>query len=142
MINDLEFMKFVINYYTNMPALLKRIGIDVAINGQMFCPFHDNYNTPAAKLYKDSRGYSIFCFSEHKIYSSYDLMKDILKYNIRFVFDSIWNSISDLDKKFLQDNFGELDTEEIQVPCIEELDKFRRGSISYKELCDILGKVY
>ena len=32
-------------------------------SGLCFCPFHDNHNTPAAKIYKDDAGDSLYCFS-------------------------------------------------------------------------------
>lgn len=38
--------------------------------GKMFCPFHDNKNTPAAKRY----GNFIKCFSCGKTYGVYDLL--------------------------------------------------------------------
>lgn len=39
--------------------------------GKMYCPFHDNTNTPAAKRY----GNVIHCFSCGRSYSVYDLLK-------------------------------------------------------------------
>lgn len=40
--------------------------------GKMFCPFHDNHNTPAAKRY----GNFIKCFSCGRTYGVYDLLKE------------------------------------------------------------------
>ena len=40
--------------------------------GKMFCPFHDNRNTPAAKRY----GNFIKCFSCGRTYGVYDLLKE------------------------------------------------------------------
>lgn len=41
-------------------------------NGKMFCPFHDNHNTPAAKKY----GNGIKCFGQcNRYFSVYDFLK-------------------------------------------------------------------
>lgn len=142
MINDLGFMKYVINYCSNMKFLLNKIGVETPFNGQIFCPFHDNYNTPAAKLYRDDTGYKIFCFSEHRIYTSYDIYRDLLKENIYVVFNSIWNNLTPGEQQYFKENYGELESEEITVPCLEAFDNFKYGKITYKELCDILAKSY
>ena len=40
--------------------------------GKVFCPFHDNTVTPAAKIYS----YGLRCFGEcNRVYTSYDLLK-------------------------------------------------------------------
>ena len=142
MIKDINFMKYVINYCVDMKALLRQLKVDVPYNGQIFCPFHDNYNTESAKLYRDNDGYKIFCFSEHRIYTSYDIIKDLLNENIYGVYNSIWQSLSNEAKKALEDSFGEVETDEITVPCLEAFDAFRAGEIKYKDLCDIISKAY
>lgn len=48
--------------------------------GNIFCPFHDNHNTPSARIYTDDDGVSrIFCYSEQKMYSVYDYIKLVKK---------------------------------------------------------------
>lgn len=39
--------------------------------GKIFCPFHHNVNTPAAKVY----GNNLKCFSCNRLFSVYDLLK-------------------------------------------------------------------
>ena len=39
--------------------------------GNVFCPFHENTNTPAAKVY----GNGLKCFSCQRYYSVYDLLR-------------------------------------------------------------------
>ena len=142
MISDIHFKEFVINLYTDLPKLLKDLDINVHVNGQLFCPFHDNYNTEAAKLYKDSNGYCIYCFYEHRIYRSFDVVRDIMKQNVYNVFDSIWNSLTDKMKQDMLDRYGEVDTGTITVPCLKELDYFRQGKINYDKLLNILNQFY
>ena len=62
-----------------MKALLESLHIEVKPNGVMYCPFHDNQNTPAAHLYKEKDGsYTIYCFSENKVFTNTDLYKNYL----------------------------------------------------------------
>lgn len=43
-----------------------------APSGKCFCPFHDNHNTPAAKVYQDR----MVCFGEcQRGYDSYDFLR-------------------------------------------------------------------
>lgn len=39
--------------------------------GKVFCPFHPNEHTPAAKVYDNK----LYCFVCRRLYSSYDLLK-------------------------------------------------------------------
>ena len=142
MIKDIHFKEFVINIYTNLPKLLRDLNINIHANGQLYCPFHDNYNTEAAKLYKDSRGYCIYCFYEHRIYRSFDVVKDIMKQNVHLVFDLIWSSLTDKMKRDLIDSYGELESDTITVPCLVELDLFRENKINYDKLLDIMNQFY
>ena len=142
MIKDLNFIKYIINYFSDMPKLLRGLDIDIPFNGSVYCPFHENYNTPAAKVYKDASGYCLFCFNEHRIYKSFDIIKDLYNYNVYDVFNYIWSSLSDKDKQYFIDSFGEMDTDIITVPCLDALDAFRLGRISYKVLLEEILKKY
>lgn len=61
-------------YYCNNNLSLEEEYVDIfdkrLPEGKMFCPFHDNTNTPAAKRY----GNFIKCFSCGKTYGVYDLL--------------------------------------------------------------------
>lgn len=49
--------------------------------GNIFCPFHENHSTPAAKMYwSDTRGiWVIHCFGEcHRNFTAYDYVQRIL----------------------------------------------------------------
>lgn len=41
--------------------------------GNIFCPFHENNNTPSAKFYSDSN--VVYCFSCQRTYTTYDLLE-------------------------------------------------------------------
>lgn len=64
--------------------------------GKMFCPFHDNINTPAAKRY----GNVIHCFSCNKTYSVYDLLRKYHPERITEIKSSlIIDDVEDYSKK-------------------------------------------
>lgn len=50
---DLQIERYVINKYISMPKLFDDLGISYSENTTMFCPYHDNKHTKAAKLYHD-----------------------------------------------------------------------------------------
>lgn len=43
------------------------------VYGHIYCPFHKNDNTPAAKYYEDTN--NCYCFVCKRFYGTYDLMK-------------------------------------------------------------------
>ena len=48
--------------------------------GNIFCPFHENHSTPAAKMYWNDikEIWVIYCFTEHKHFTAYDYVRLIL----------------------------------------------------------------
>ena len=88
-IYDNRAIKRVINQNFTFADLSKRfIGVDSS-TGNIFCPFHENTDTPAAKMYwDDERGiWVLHCFGEcHRNFTAYDyidliLCKKYQKYN-------------------------------------------------------------
>ena len=53
---DLKSEKYIINTYVSMMKLFDRLHIDYRLNGNMFCPFHENTRTMAAHLYLEEDG--------------------------------------------------------------------------------------
>ena len=43
--------------------------------GNVYCPFHDNTDTPAAKIYESSRGDSLYCFAEREAIGHHTYLK-------------------------------------------------------------------
>ena len=138
--NNWLFKRYVINYFGNLPEILKKMGINVHTNGLFFCPMHDNYNTPAAKLFKDPDGWCFYCFSENKVFGTYDVYKDIYHYNMDDIFNQLWNSLSEAQKGQLQTLFGEYDTN-TPVDDLDLYNAFKMGQIDYTGLVDKLGEI-
>lgn len=135
------FEKFVINYYGDLPRLLKDIDIEVQYNGLFLCPMHDNYNTPAAKLFKDDTGWVFWCFAEGKMYGTYDILKEIYKINTKVAFRQLWNQLSKAEQEAMRDRFGEYDeTAEIQNE--SSFIKFSKKQIDYKTLLNEICQSY
>ena len=71
----------VINRNFTFADLSKRfIGVDSS-TGNIFCPFHENHDTPAAKMYWDDTReiWILHCFGEcHRNYTAYDYVEKIL----------------------------------------------------------------
>ena len=74
-------VKEVINRNFTFADLSKRFeGVDSS-TGNIFCPFHENHETPAAKMYWDEdRGlWILHCFGEcHRNFTAYDYVNRIL----------------------------------------------------------------
>lgn len=69
----------------NLPIeqYLEELGIDIPPNGKVFCPFHHNVNTPAAKVYlseEAGNGGRLYCYSERRSYTPFDVIR-LLKYS-------------------------------------------------------------
>lgn len=135
--NTRLFKKFVIDYYGNLPKILENIDIKVQYNGLMMCPMHDNYNTPAAKIFKDNTGWHFFCFNEQKQFGSYDVYKHIYGYNMDYVFTQLWNQLTKEDQEKMYDIFGEFD-DNAPLENIQTFENFRAGNYTYQQLKDAL----
>ena len=68
-------IKEVINQNFTFADLSKKFeGVDSS-TGNIYCPFHDNHDTPAAKMYWDDEKeiWILHCFGEcHRNYTAYD----------------------------------------------------------------------
>lgn len=129
--------RYLISRYVDMTKLFNRLDIDWTLNGNMFCPMHENTRTRAAHLYHEDDGsYSLFCFSEHKMFTSYDVYKEFIK-------DVDTNKLAlkiinlfplEQQEKILFDAGTEKDLKEL--PFKEDLEKFRKRQIKYIDLLD------
>lgn len=73
-------IKEVINQNFTFSDLSRRfINVDSS-TGNIYCPFHENHSTPAAKMYWDETRdiWVIWCFTEHKHFTTYDYVNLIL----------------------------------------------------------------
>ena len=132
-----QLEKFLINYHANMPALMGKFGLMNRTNGNCFCPFHENKNTPAAHLYHDELGWCLWCFAEHRLYTPYDLYKQYSDLNTKDIANAIWNSLSAVQRdKLIQLSGTERDIKEL--PFKKELNDFRKHKLNYNNLLDTL----
>jgi hypothetical protein len=78
-LDDIEYgkLKKIFNRVVPFDSLL-----DVRFYGNVFCPFHENTNTPSARFYKDEDDIiRLNCFAEHKQFTAFDYVVKILKDN-------------------------------------------------------------
>jgi hypothetical protein len=131
--NNNLFERFVINYYGDLPTILKKLDIHVQHNGLFLCPMHDNYNTPAAKLFKDDSGWAFYCFNEQKQFGTYDVYKEICGYNMKVVFKTLWSQLTPGQQDMMQSRFGEFD-DKAEIQSEQSFIKFSQKTINYHQL--------
>ena len=77
---SIKSIKNVINRnFTFADLSQKYVNVDSS-TGNIFCPFHENHTTPAAKMYWDENRqmWVIWCFTEKVHYTAYDYVNLIL----------------------------------------------------------------
>ena len=111
-------LREVINQNFTFADLSKKFeGVDSS-TGNIFCPFHENHDTPAAKMYWDDvKGiWIIHCFGEcHRNFTAYDYVERIFcekyqKYNspLQFLKANMPESKLGTQLDFYQKNVSEL----------------------------------
>lgn len=68
------------NNFTFADLSHKYVNVDSS-TGNIYCPFHENHETPAAKMYWDDEReiWVLHCFGEcHRSYTAYDYVEKIL----------------------------------------------------------------
>lgn len=129
-------MRKLLNHMLSVKDILNSNGYKIKEYGNIYCPFHDNEDTPAAKYYPDSN--SIWCFSEHRNYGVIDALK-LVGIDYKETFRKLWDSYDDAKKDHLTDFLDGV--YETKVLFKESLAKFNAGVLSYDGLCaDIVDK--
>ena len=102
---DLRLEFNVIDHFCTFEYLLKYAGIDFPDRTtSCFCPFHDNVNTKAAKLFVEEHSEHLFCFAENKQYRPHHLLThNIVPFTVQHVFSAIWSNLSDSEKNIFSD---------------------------------------
>ena len=136
---DKYLARFVLSYYIDMFQLMKRLHLHPRDVSNMMCPFHHNVNTPSAKMYKDTYGWCLWCFSERKMYTTYDVYEKIMNIDPIKLAEMIWNKLPESEQKKIRDLCGSQEDFEGDVPFMKVLDDFSQGKISYKRLCDMIA---
>lgn len=138
---DLQTEKYIINRYVSMPKLFDSLGIDYRINGNMFCPFHQNERTPSAHLYNDESGYRLWCFSEGRMYGAWDIYHVYYpKINTNDLAKLILNKFSEEEQKKIIDDMGIEQEEDLVYK--KELQLFKRSKITITELLKVISDSY
>lgn len=127
----------VLNRYFNLRSLLENQGISVS-EGTMYCPFHEDELTgkPSAKYHSEDD--TLFCFSEHKVYTAYHAIKLLYHQDTVRVFKKVWNRLpksekkeilSDMDEKAYPVKFNS----NFEILKEKVLYRFRDGKVSFKQ---------
>lgn len=135
--NNRAFERFVINYYGNLPKILKDLDVHVQPNGLFLCPMHDNYDTPAAKLFKDDNGWAFYCFAEQRQFGTYDVYKEYYHQNMKTLFRKIWSNLTPAQQAKMKDLFGDVNDE--RVLANENIyQAFFNRQINYQQMLKLL----
>lgn len=144
LLEDSKFVDYVINRFLPFKIIYRMIGIDYKDRGNNYCIFHDNSNTPSARVYHNDTGDSLYCYSENRAYKpSHAFRKGIVEHRIESIAYNILKQFDDIQIKALLDDFGEgLDikptfTEE-QLKVLEE---FKNGKKNVNEFRKDLIKI-
>lgn len=128
-----------INQNNKLKDLFIQHGYKVPVNGVVFCPFHDNTETPSAKLYTDSN--TLFCFAETAHYTPYDFLKKILKQSDDTIFENVPSNIVNLVTEvkqmtvpWIEYKYDKFDSEVSVVDYMMNLDQVWRNRDKYKQI--------
>lgn len=145
---SLRTVKNVINDNFTFADLSPRFkGVDSS-TGNIFCPFHENHDTPAAKMYWDSEReiWILHCFGEcHRNFTAYDYVNLILcekyqKYETPLQFLKV--NVPDVDLGRILDYYQK-QTDEYVTSAIEE-KKTYINNVFYEtgNIVDFVEKLY
>jgi len=142
---DPELVKHVINTVIPFKMVLASVGIEISGREEtIYCPFHPNTETKAAKLFRDDGGDRIWCFTERKMYFPYDVFRlGLSKKNPETIFRRIWAQLNEGNKEALIQSMNTpIDTmPENWDEVVPVLDAFKRGENSFDEVLDSLLKL-
>ncbi len=127
----------VIDYFCTFDYLLSYAGIEFPSETSMcFCPFHENVNTKAAKLFKEEHNDHIYCFAEAKQYRPHHLLTTgIVPFTIQHVFSAIWSNLSDYEKSIFSED---LKYHTVNVDFSKYYDQYKKCKLSYNDLLSSL----
>lgn len=156
---DLRFRLLVIDHYCSFRYLLfyrdsEHIELnpdEYVPNSSVYCPFHENTETKAAKLYppdSDNRSEKLYCFSENQLYYPHNLLtpdntfsshnnenskfKGIVPFTPSHVFNMIWSHLPDSDKQYWSTVNPDIQIKKHSFD--KEYSLYRKGALSLFEL--------
>jgi hypothetical protein len=127
----------VIDYYCTFEYLLKYADINFPdYTSTCFCPFHENINTRAAKVFCEEHNEHLFCFAENKLYRPHHLLTmNIVPFTVSHVFSAIWTNLSNEEKSIFS---TDLKYHKIEVDFSKYYSDYKKCKLSYFDLLDIL----
>lgn len=69
-----------LNKVVPLRDLGEMLGLDWSMRRSIYCPFHENSKTMAAKVYPETN--SIYCFSEQRAFYPVDVMYELLGWDV------------------------------------------------------------
>lgn len=101
------------------------------MNVNILCPFHDNKNTPSARIYRDENGETLYCYSEQRLFRPSDLiLKKVVDETLIKRFMMIYPRLSKVERELSSEAFEKVDQDRLKL--IDNKD-FREGRISCQE---------
>ena len=142
LIEDKRFVKYVINKCITCYKMMSLMEERPTYDHNVYCPFHDNVDTPSARLYKNKDGSdTLFCFSEHRTYRSSDFItKGLVNYRLESIFYKVWVKLSKETQELLLSNYeGDVSyIPEKFANNLEQMQTFREGKINISELNQLI----
>ena len=142
-----QSIKKVLNNNFTFADLSPRFKNVDSSTGNIFCPFHENHSTPAAKMYwDDDKGiWVLWCFTEHKHFTAYDYVNLVLckKYEkYQSPLDFLRKNMS-LDDLYLQLDVFEKERQEwTESRTSIKIDYIMRVAEESETLEDYIEKLY
>lgn len=138
-----EFKYYVIDRVISFPLILKKAGYEgYNYVGNVYCPFHDNTKTPAAKMYKDDEGDKLYCYGEcRRLYTPSDVIKKgLLDIRLSGLFYNVWKKLNDNQKSKIKEDYGKpkqyLSEEFNEI--VDKMEDFKLGKIGYEEYLNLV----
>lgn len=135
------YLKLVNQKYELIKVLEKATGQHYYLEGAVYCPFHDNTNTPAASIYENNGEQSLWCFAENKLYKTSDAFELLFNKDPYVLGKALWDRMTKEEQaEWLIENGEDSTAESFDIEPIETsvLDKsfelFKYNKITFKEL--------
>lgn len=101
-----ELLKLLVNQKMSLVKILKKANPSglYEVGRPTYCPFHENYHTPAAVIYDDKDSQRLWCFSERKMYYVSDAINLLLNQNPYDIGLILWDRLTPLEQQQFVDS--------------------------------------
>lgn len=140
---DITMERYIINKYISMTKLFDELKIDYRTDSNFYCPFHENYNTPSARLYNDKDGTCLWCYSEGRMYKPFNVYKTF--YRQIDTNKLALMILNNLPEQIRDNELQRLDLNEVELedlPYKDSLLEFKQHKINIKELLNRIANSY